>query len=238
MTLRINRLVRLNIPSSVYPFLLPLLLAYKSEKVSEKAAIDAIDVIESFLFRRAVVGIEPTGLHAVFKGLWKELAGDDDSIELDLKLKTDLIMSKIASRTTVSWPKSPDFTSSIMQGPLYRRKIANYAIREYEASLDEECPSDISDIEHIAPQKMNREWAKSIPEDYEKIIHTWGNLVPISKEMNSTASAKPFSEKREGYINSKFASVRRLASLDSWGTEDILRRSKSIAEWACKRWPY
>lgn len=232
---RVDRLFRLNIPSSIYPFLMPAIISYKNGNLRECALVGLLDLIESFLFRRAVSGIEPTGLHAVFKGMWRDLVGDNDDIS-DYLTK-EKIKRAILSRTTVSWPNDEEFMNSIISGPLYRRKVAGYAIREYEVSLDDECPIDLSEIEHIAPQSMNNGWKVDIPENYEKIIHTWGNLVPISREMNPGVSSKSFKEKREYYLKSRYSSVRRLASLEVWRTEDIKNRSKEIAEWAICRWP-
>lgn len=237
--LRIKRLVALNRPSSVYPFLMPLLIKYTEGVLSEDTTNVALDVVESFLFRRALAGIEPTGLHAVFKGLWRDLVEDGaPATDLNAKITHDAIRKNITSRATVAWPNDADFRASIKSAPLYRRKVAAFAIREYELSLDDECPSDLHQVEHIAPQKMTDDWAKMIPEDYDKIIHTWGNLVPISSEMNPSASAKPFSDKKTAYAKSKFSSVRKLSELPKWDAEAISNRSALIADWAVKRWSY
>ena len=58
------------IPSSTFPFLMQLLNAISDGSVSETDGVDTIELIESFLVRRAISGHEPTGLHAVFKRLW------------------------------------------------------------------------------------------------------------------------------------------------------------------------
>jgi len=237
--LRIKRLVALNRPSSIYPFLIPLLIEFAAGRISEKVTIDTFDVIESFLFRRAVLGIEPTGLHSVFKGLWQDLIAERATeYDQDSFFSSEALRSNISSRATVSWPNDDDFKAAIISGPLYRRKVANYAIREHERSLSDECPADLPQIEHIAPQKMSEYWADAIPENYEKVIHTWGNLVPISPEMNPSASAKSFADKRTSYLKSRYASVRKLGTLEVWSELEIRARSNDIASWAVLRWPY
>jgi hypothetical protein len=50
--------------------------AVMDKEVDDLAAAGVLDVVEAFLVRRAIVGHEPTGLHAVFKRLWADLAGD------------------------------------------------------------------------------------------------------------------------------------------------------------------
>jgi hypothetical protein len=238
VNLRIKRLAAMNRPSSIYPFVLPLLKGYCDEEVGDETVCDVLDQIESFLFRRAVAGIEPTGLHAVFKGLWRELTSEAGSKSLDECLSLLRLRAAILGRATIAWPSDDEFQAAIILGPLYRRKIAGYAIREYELGLDDECPLDIPQIEHIAPQKKPASWSKTTQEEYDKIIHTWGNLVPISPEMNPSASAKEFSEKKASYVKSKFPSVRHLTAVKEWDSAAIARRSKEIADWAVKRWAY
>lgn len=238
VNLRVKRLAAMNRPSSVYPFVLPLLKSFREKVLSEETACNALDLIESFLFRRAVAGIEPTGLHSVFKGLWRELTKEMDVRSLDELLSVSRIRQEINSRATVAWPSNSDFSEAVKHGPLYRRKIAGYAIREYELGLDDECPIDVPQIEHIAPQKKPASWSMMSDDDYKNIVHTWGNLVPISPEMNPSASAKDFFDKKPSYQKSKFPSVRHLTSIETWDACAIMERANSIAEWAVKRWPY
>lgn len=238
VNLRVKRLALMNRPSSIYPFVIPLLKFNVDGVVSDDVVVEALDVIESFLFRRAVSGIEPTGLHAVFKGMWKELVSDSSPLEYDAALSVSRIKASISERSTVAWPVDEEFVEAIVSGPLYRRKIAPYALREYEMSLEEECPADIPQIEHIAPQKKSDDWKHLTQEQFDKIVHTWGNLAPISPEMNPLASSKIFSEKKLSYAKSKFASVRKLSEIDVWGESEISARSNKIAAWAKVRWPH
>ena len=58
------------VPSSTYPFTMQLSNAIKSASVTVEDGIAVLQLIESFVVRRAICGHEPTGLHAVFKKLW------------------------------------------------------------------------------------------------------------------------------------------------------------------------
>jgi hypothetical protein len=238
LELRVNRIYRSGRPSSIYPFMLKLLRAFELGHVSESAACGALNAIESFLFRRAVVGIEPTGLHAVFKGLWQELASEAEGQQMDKLIGPERLRSVVRSKPTISWPNDEEFRAGIESGELYRRKIAAYAIREYELGLKGESPSDIHQIEHIAPQTSTDSWRKDIPEDYEKLVHTWGNLLPLTPSMNPSTGQSDFSVKRVAYSDSIFASAREAAKVKTWDANAIRSRSKLIADWALKRWPY
>jgi hypothetical protein len=238
LSLRVNRIYRAGRPSSIYPFVLNLLRNFERGSISEATAKSALDLIESFLFRRALSGIEPTGLHAVFKGLWQELTSDNSNLSLDDKVSVAKIRATIESKATIAWPKDDDFVTSIREGDLYRRKIVGYALREYEIGLKGETPEDHHQAEHIAPQTPTENWRKLIPDEYDKVLHTWGNLLPLTSKMNPSTGQNDFAQKRISYADSIFASARKVASLNDWNAEAIRKRSNEIAEWALTRWPY
>jgi len=236
--LRVNRMYRSARPSSIYPFVLSLLRASELGKLSIENTVAVLDALESFLFRRAILGIEPTGLHAVFKGLWQELTEGAKSESLDQSITAATTKSAINSKPTISWPRDEEFAAAIETGELYRRKIAGYALREYELGLKGESPSDGHQIEHIAPQAPTQDWDEAIPDDYEKLLHTWGNLLPLTPTMNPSAGQSAFEKKRAAYADSIFASAREVSKASTWNAESIRSRSKKIAHWALARWPY
>ena len=95
INLRLDRLNRLGRPTSVYPFLMSLVVRHRSDPMAISTLTGILDLIESFLVRRAIVGFEPTGLHTLFKGLWHEVASD---------LSTASVAAAIGRRETIQWP--------------------------------------------------------------------------------------------------------------------------------------
>jgi len=235
---RVNRLYRAGRPSSIFPFVLRLLRKFELGVLAEGNVTEVLDALESFLFRRAILGIEPTGLHAVFKGLWQELVGDADESHLNESVTAIRMREAIASKATVIWPSDLEFKSGILTGALYRRKIAGYAVREYEVSLKGETPSDQHQIEHIAPQTPTAYWADAIPKDYDDVVHTWGNLLPLTPTMNPAAGQGDFPVKKTAYADSIFASARKISKAPAWNADVIRSRSAGIADWAVTRWKY
>ncbi len=215
-----------------------MLRSFELGQLSEENACSVLDAIESFLFRRAISGIEPTGLHAVFKSLWQDLVGDTPVESLNDVITSSTVRSVVSNKPTITWPNDEEFRFSIENAELYRRKIVGYALREYEISLKGETPSDGHQVEHIAPQTSTDIWKSKIPEDYEKLVHTWGNLLPLTPTMNPSTGQSDFSVKKVAYANSIFASTREVANLDNWDGNAIRQRSKTIASWALTRWPH
>jgi len=116
----VERLNRMNAPSSVYPFLFRVIQALKAEAIPPQWAVANLRLIESFLVRRAFAGFEPTGLHAVFKNLWTETHGDPD-----------MLIQIIDENPTVQFPSDVEFVEFVKTRPLYGRRLATYIVLEY-----------------------------------------------------------------------------------------------------------
>jgi hypothetical protein len=227
----LNDLHQMGAPSSIYSFVFCMTKSLLDGDINEGIVVDILRMIESFLFRRSVVGIEPTGLHAVFKGLWHE-SGES-------KLSVDSVSENISRRTTVPWPSDDEFSDAIGNKNLYSRRSAKYALQQYEKSLEGESPKDDFQIEHIYPSSQPKNWGIPRDDESEKLKDTWGNLIPLTINMNPSLSNSNFDNKKEGYKSSIFASAREIAQTNqTWEIENIIARSLKISKWALMRWPH
>lgn len=218
-------------PSSIFPFVFLVVNSVKAERISASVAVDVLRLVKSFLFRRAICGFEPTGLHAVFKGLWAE-AGREE-------LTVDTVKVCISRRTTVPWPNNSDFAYAIENNNLVGRRVAKYAVRKMEQATYGETPIDDFEIEHIFPRTPGGNWEIDAEGQWEKIIDTWGNLVPLTEAMNPSVSNGPYITKKAKYATAVFATPRSIAErYDRWNIETIKERSREISVWALSRWPH
>ncbi len=233
--LRLDRIRRLGKPSSTYAFLFRLVEEVRLGAVSVEAAVDVLDALESFLFRRALQGIEPTGLHAVFKGMWSELMEGDNPRGLSAAALKDAI----ASKPTVTWPTNVEFEDTIRRGRTGKRKCVAFALQELEFSREGESPLDTFQIEHILPQAPTESWQLLFGDRYEELVQTWANLVPLTGRMNVAAGQAPFDTKREEYSDSIFATPREIAAkYVTWSPLEVEERASDIVQWALQRWPH
>lgn len=226
----LSKLNSSNSPTSIYPFVMKLLKEYELETISEKTTIEALETIESFLVRRAIAGIEPTGLLALFRTAWNVTNGNPTRSSLEIAIK---------KRGTIEWPDDERLRTAILSRGIYSSHISKYVIREYELSQGSDVPENDFWIEHIMPQTLNKDWKEVISnEDHQNVVHTWGNLIPLTKEMNRELSQSKYEIKKVEFENhSVFASSRNVAKANKiWNKETILDRSNEIANWAINRW--
>jgi hypothetical protein len=231
VSLCFQRLHRSKAPSSVYPFLMKLSNEIRSEAVSKSEGKRVLEVVESFLVRRAVCGIEPTGLHAVFKGLWQDVSAD---------LSAEKVENTIRGYGTVSWPSDAQFVAAIQSRKLYGTGIVNFLVREINLAAGGDVPSDIPWIEHILPRSPSNGWAEKFSnEEHKMYLDTLANLIPLSSKMNQELSNGPYSKKREVIIeDSMFKSARKFAEdNEDWTPVKLTKRAEVLSSWAIKRWP-
>ncbi|HET8890944.1 MAG TPA: DUF262 domain-containing HNH endonuclease family protein [Candidatus Angelobacter sp.] len=220
------------IPSSTYPFLMQLSNALKNNSVNTVDGVAIIQVIESFLVRRAISGHEPTGLHAVFKRLWSDCEADPTSAKVE---------AKIREHKTVVWPGDDDVRAAVIKRPLYGASITRYLLLEWNRSLGGDQPGIVPWIEHILPDKPDEEWFTVFSEQqHQTMKDLLANLLPLSREMNQSLGNNPYAAKRQVYCeDSGFKAARKFGEAHSVWTPDLLEeRSSELADWAIKRWPH
>lgn len=228
---KINKLIELKCPSSTYPFLMKLLYQLTNNNIAKKDVLECIEVLESFLVRRAVCGIEPTGLLVMFRTMWSMCNNHPTA---------NRMVDVINRRTTIEWPNDARFREAICSRPVYGSGIARYVILELDRSLGGDHPEiDEITLEHIMPRSYTEDWCKSLSKtQHSKIRDLWANLVPLSKPMNTHIGQKPYEVKRTHFMEeSMFYSTRQLASkFEVWDEQHIAERSHQIADWAIDNW--
>lgn len=106
-------------------------------------------------------------------------------------------------------------------------------------------------IEHILPQKppIGSEWDKLLnrignQEDRHKLVHSLGNLLLVSKNINSELSNKSFEDKKKhtdkngnevGYFTGSYSEIEVCQS-EKWDEYAILRRGLKMLKFLEERW--
>jgi hypothetical protein len=229
---RYRRLSSFGAPSSILPFTMQLGRTVLDGQLAEPIAVQILDVIESFLVRRAIAGYEPTGLHAVFKRLWMDIKDN---------CSADAVSEAISSHKTVTWPGDAELIKAILERPLYGSAITPYILIEYDRSLGGDAHEQIETIEHVLPQKPDTSWKAGYGERFVgSDTDALANLIPCTGRMNSSLSNQAYAIKRARFAaDSKFKSAREFsARFEAWNAENFRIRSKELGEWAATRWPH
>ncbi len=231
----VSRLARMPAPRVTYSFLVQLLRAHRFGSLNAGAAAECLRIVESFLVRRAFSGREPTGLHAVFKGLWKKNKGDSGSLVGDLQTRT------------IDFPDDEQLNRDIQGKPFFGRRLDGYVLAEIEIASHRTNPITLEQlqritVDHIAPRSLKGAWRDGFSDDDDERklqLDLLGNLIPLSQSDNSTKGTTSWAEARSRLRHETIYRTARtvLDDYDEWGPRQIRERTQQLAALAVKRWP-
>lgn len=222
-----------------YPFLLKIYEDYKSSEITKEDFASVIQIIESYVFRRAICGIPTASLNKTFGNLYKEIDKSDylNSFKASLLLKDSYRV----------FPSDEDFLRELRIKDVYNFRSKNYLLNKIENSKHSKESVDLSKltIEHIMPQNENLspEWVRDLGENWKdiqsKYLHTLGNLTLTG--YNSELSDRPFKQKQDaqgGFKDSPLFLNTSLKELNIWNEGQILVRSEYLANLSKQIWAY
>ncbi|GHR70118.1 DUF262 and DUF1524 domain-containing protein [Helicobacter pylori] len=227
----------------VYPLLLELYRYYSDEVLSKDDFTPIINLIESYIFRRAVCGLGTNSLNKVFPSFTKHIQKFTKHIQKDEYFKS--LKAHFGSLTEKQrFPNNDEFKDCFITIDFYKFKKNRYFFERLENSKRRErVYTHEYTIEHIMPQKLTEEWKKDLGENFQEIhnkyLHTIGNLTLTG--YNSTYSNKSFKEKQgmeKGFKDSPLRLNQSLRDLESFGEEEIKKRANDLADLALKIWTY
>ena len=238
----INRL-EINV---AYPFLLQVFEDTDNGLLDTAELIKILKLIQSYTWRRFIVGLPTSALNKIFMSLYAEV----DTEEYYDSIATALLKKKGSAK----FPTNEDIKTALKDKDLYNTqpKNRNYLFEMLENFNNKEYVNTNNEaitIEHIFPRNPSEQWSKDVSsEEYflfkEKHLNTIGNLTLSGN--NGALSNKSFLAKREmnneeneqGYNYSRLWLNSYLKSLDRWNIANYEERLSIIYERFLKIWEY
>ena len=198
---------------------------------------EAIDLLESYVFRRSVVGAETRSGGMIFATLASK-------IRLDTPLKSLKARLAMMGRGK-EFPSDAEFEQALTTTDLYHRRNCFYMLlRLTNSGKEKTFPGGLT-IEHVMPQKaeLADEWKAMLGSAWKEVQQDWlhrlGNLTLSG--FNSELQAAPFLQKRDlkpgGYGDSSVWLNRDLAELDQWTPVEMELRGQQLARVSLDVWP-
>ncbi len=227
----------------IYPLLLELYSDYSDGVLSKDDFKPSIDLIESYICRRAVCGLSTNSLNKVFPSFTKHIQKDEYFKSLAFWLSDNLTNNQ-------RFPNNDEFKNLFITIDFYHFKKNRYFFERLENfDRKERVPTREYTIEHIMPQTLTedteewKKWKRDLGENFKEIhnkyLHTIGNLTLTG--YNSEYSNKSFQEKQgmeKGFKDSPLRLNQNLRDLESFDEEKIKKRANDLADLALKIWTY
>ncbi len=220
---------------------------YSNEVIDKQIFISVLALIQSFSFRRFIVGLPTNALNKIFMSLYDKVEQEDYlySIQKSLLLRAGV----------QRFPRDTETINALKEKDVYNIKSKNrtYLLERLENYQNNEPVviegnSDIT-IEHIFPQNPDPKWKLELGnEEYnfikETYLNTIGNLTLSGN--NGKLGNKYFTDKQkmnedgkeQGYKFSRLWLNRDIKDKESWNRTEIESRAKVIAERFLNIWQY
>ncbi len=219
-----------------YPFLLELYRDYANGELSKNDFVEAVRLVEAYVFRRAICSIPTNSMNKTFATFARALK-KDRYLE---SIKAHFLLLPSYRR----FPPDEEFRRDLHTRDLYNFRSRSYWLRRLENHNRKELvPVNEYTIEHILPQNENlsESWKAALGPDWEKVrttwLHTLGNLTLTA--YNSEYSDHTFQEKRDHQMGFKMSPLKLnqgLGQLDHWDADTIQERADKLAGEALHVW--
>jgi len=225
-----------------FTLFLKLMRYLEKEEISEKDILEIMEMIESFHIRWGICGQSTSRLDQIYNDICMESKNKQPQ-ELKTIIKNKLFQEIRSNADDEIFKRN--FSQRAFKSNETRTKYILWKLSKPTG----ETALNIKEIqtEHILPQTLSNEWVKYLREKTSKNeneinalhrenINRIGNLTIIKGEWNISMSNRLFIKKKEDYIKSEFQITKELSNYNEWTFEEIDKRSKKLAEEACKIW--
>ncbi len=224
----------------VYPFLLKLYDDYSRQILIKEDFKKILQVVISYLWRRAICEIPTNSLSKTFATLYQAVDKED--------YVNSIIKAFVFKSTYKRFPSDYKVREKLQTKDIYHFRLRKYLLEALENYYHKE-PIDLNTanytIEHIMPQNIehNLLWQQMLGEDWQEVhslyLHTLGNLTITG--YNAEMSNKSFVEKvngKSGFKHSHLKLSESIAQCDVWNKKAIQRRTNILTDIILKIWKY
>jgi hypothetical protein len=227
-----------------FPFLLQVFEDKENGVISKEELIKILKLIQSYTWRRFIVGLPTNALNKIFMTLYAEV---DEEEYFD-----SIVRALMKKRGSGKFPRNEEVKVALRDKDLYNTQaknkyyffelLENYNNREYVNTNNE-----LITIEHIFPQNPSPEWLEQLTQDdyfslKEKHLNTIANLTLSGN--NGVLSNKDFTSKKhmnvndgeQGYIFSRLWLNNYLKTIDVWNMQAFEERLELIYDRFLKIW--
>lgn len=224
----------------VYPFLLNLYDDYSRQILIKEDFKKILQVVISYLWRRAICEIPTNSLSKTFATLYQAVDKDD--------YVNSVIKAFVFKSSYKRFPSDYEVREKLQTKDIYHFRLRKYLLEALENYYHKE-PIDLNTanytIEHIMPQNIehNLSWQQMLGEDWQEVhslyLHSLGNLTITG--YNAEMSNKSFWEKVNGESGFKHSHLKlneSIAQCDVWNKKAIQRRTNILTDIILKIWKY
>ncbi len=217
---------------------------YDQQKISGEQLNNIITILNAYLLRRYLCGIDTSVIAHFFPIILKETFAECNGYYQNI---VDIFKKNLVNRnkgTAQEMPDNKKLFDRIRNANMYNLKTWLSVLFNKLESEGNPAPVDFShlSIEHLMPQTATPEWLSTLScskEEYEENVHRLGNLTLAARADNSKMGNKVW-----GYKNKVLESTAHLKmnqdlyKKDNWSLKDIEDRTEFLIGEIARLYPY
>lgn len=212
--------------------------------ISAKQLAEIITILNSYLMRRSLCGMDTSDITRYFPTLLKETLADCNGEYTSI---VEIFKKNLVNRNKGNSQEMPDnnrLRDRIQNANMYNlRTWLGIFFRKLE-SENNPAPVDFSklSIEHLMPQTATQDWYDALNTDketYDENIHRLGNLTLAARSDNSKMSNKVWEYKNKVLASTNHLKINHEILLkDHWTLTDIENRTQQLIAEIARLYPY
>lgn len=197
---------------------------------------EAVELLESYVFRRAVCDMQTRNLYQIFATLAYRV---QQAAPLR-SLKVALYRAPAQRR----FPNDHEFRDALEARDIYAMRSKHYLLERLENDSKERIDATAFSVEHVMPQnaELNPSWRVMLGPQWKDVHATWlhrlGNLTLTG--YNSEYQDRPFEDKKSikgGFNDSPLRLNRFVREQAQWTAAEMEARGRKLANQALAVWP-
>lgn len=241
---------RNNLSEMPAPLLMEVYSLYESyddkgnRLVSTAQICEIFNVINTYLLRRAICGLDTSDITRLFPLLLKDIINEckDDYSKIVEYLKKNLINKQRGKSARM--PDDEMLRTVLEYANVYNLRFTLRIIFDKIETHNNPAPVDLTklSIEHLMPQTPTKEWLDALKineEAYERHLHRLGNLTLATKPDNSKMKNKLWEYKKLILQDTAHLTMNQsILKKDRWTIVDIDTRTNELIEQIITLYPY
>lgn len=209
-----------------------------------KQLAEIITILNSYLMRRSLCGMDTSDITRYFPTLLKETLADCNG---DYSSIVEIFKKNLVNRNKGNSQEMPDnnrLRDRIRNANMYNlRTWLGIFFRKLE-SENNPAPVDFSklSIEHLMPQTATQDWYDALNTDketYDENIHRLGNLTLAARSDNSKMSNKVWEYKNKVLASTNHLKINHeILQKEHWTLTDIEDRTQQLIAEIARLYPY
>ena len=208
----------------------------RAKTLPVKDFVTAVELLESYVFRRSVCAMQTRNLAHIFASLAYRIKEDAPLVSLKVALHRQGKKRR--------FPSDVEFREALETRDVYDMRNCHYLLDRLQNESKEKIDTERFTIEHVMPQNesLSAEWQTMLGEDWQTVQQLWlhrlGNITLTG--YNAEYSDRSFADKKtiaDGFNNSPLRLNRFIREQDRWTSTEMDERGRQLAKKAVTIWP-